>query len=153
MQIEPRATAAVRMTMPMVLLHLIVSPEISRTIAAAQPAPAPAAAGDMELVRARLVASMVAPPGSSSQLAAVKAAEALARQLRPNGTFPDIDYQERRRAAWPMIAHLTRVQSMAAAWRGAGTNTSSSAQLSTLLGKALLALNVWLAHDWRNPNW
>eukprot|EP01047_Picozoa_sp_COSAG01_P030316 COSAG01_NODE_2110_length_8408_cov_19.542183_1_plen_903_part_10 len=108
---------------------------------------------DMDMVRARLIASMVAPPGSSSQKAAVKAAEVLARELLSNGTFPDIDYHERRRAAWPMIAHLTRVQSMAAAWRGAGTNASSRAQLSPLLAKALSALNVWLVNDWQNPNW
>jgi hypothetical protein len=108
---------------------------------------------DMDMVRARLIASMVAPPGSSSQKAAVKAAEVLARELLSNGTFPDIDYHERRRAAWPMIAHLTRVQSMAAAWRGAGTNASSRAQLSPLLAKTLSALNVWLVNDWQNPNW
>ena len=46
-----------------------------------------------------------------------------------------------------MVAHLGRVRTMAAAWRGASNATGA------LLSETKLALDVWLRHDWQNPNW
>jgi hypothetical protein len=110
----------------------------------------PSSPGDMAIVKQRLTASMLAS-SAKQQAAAVKAAETLANQLLPNGTFPDIDYHEFRRAGWPMVAHLGRVTTMAAAWRG--SNGSSSASLAPLLANTMSALDVWLTNDWKNPNW
>ena len=116
--------------------------------AAAQPHSPPG--GDAAVVKRRLVAEML--PVLNQQAAAVKAAEALAATLLPNGTFPDINYHEFRRAGWPMVAHLGRVSTMAAAWRGAN-NGSATPTLAPLLSKTLSALDVWLTKDWKNPNW
>ena len=78
---------------------------------------------DTELVKQRLVAAMLPTP--AGEPAAIKAAHTLAAALESNGTWPDIDYHEFRRAGWPMVAHLGRVRTMAAAWRGASNATGA----------------------------
>lgn len=60
------------------------------------------------------------------------AAAALAAKLLPNGTWPDIDYHDFRRADWPMTAHLARVVQISAAWRGGNASlppTGGAAQV------------------------
>ena len=78
---------------------------------------------DTELVKQRLVAAMLPTP--AGEPAAIKAAHTLAAALESNGTWPDIDYHEFRRAGWPMVAHLGRVRTMAATWRGASNATGA----------------------------
>lgn len=111
---------------------------------------AAASANDMEVVKSRMLAGLV--PSKESEPAAITAAQGLAATLQPNGTWPDIDYREFRRASWPMVGHLVRVSSMAAAWRG-GSSTSSDPKFASLLAGTKLALELWLKNDWKNPNW
>jgi chondroitin AC lyase len=106
--------------------------------------------GDMATVKSRMLSDLL--PSQASEATAIKAAHTLAAKLQPNGTWPDIDYHEFRRAGWPMVEHLTRVSQLAAAWRG-GTNASSDSELLSLLASTRLALDLWLKNDWKNPNW
>lgn len=106
--------------------------------------------GDMSTVKSRLLSGLL--PSQATEPAAIKAAQTLAAELLPNGTWPDIDYHEFRRAGWPMVGHLTRVSTMAAAWRG-GSNVSSNPEMPSLLASTKLALDLWLKNDWKNPNW
>ena len=106
---------------------------------------APAAGDDLAIVTDRVVRSMLPSDAHAAQASAAQ----LGRQLLPNGSWPDIDYHEFRRAAWPMTSHLSRVSSMAGAWRADNTSAAAPA----LLANATSALECWLLHDWKNPNW
>ena len=68
-----------------------------------------------------------------------------ARQLEPDGSWPDIDYQSRQRAEWRTANHLNRTLAMAKAARVGGDRK--------LEQQTLRALEFWLEHDYRNPNW
>ena len=107
--------------------------------------------GGLQEVRQRVIQSML--PGNATSAQA--AARQLAAQLCPNGSWPDIDYHEFRRAGWPMVQHLVRVEQMAAAWRGSNASTPpvAGAAQAELLGNTTVALELWLNNDWKNPNW
>lgn len=68
-----------------------------------------------------------------------------ASQLKPDGSWPDIDYQSRERAEWRAATHLNRTLAMAKAAR--------LDQNRKLEQQTLRALDFWLDHDYRNPNW
>ncbi len=68
-----------------------------------------------------------------------------ASQLKPDGSWPDIDYQSRQRAEWRAATHLDRTLAMAKAAR--------LGQDWKLEQQTLHALEFWLDHDYRNPNW
>eukprot|EP01050_Picozoa_sp_SAG11_P035626 SAG11_NODE_13157_length_667_cov_1.709507_2_plen_131_part_01 len=61
-----------------------------------------ALASDLDLMASRVTQSLL-PGSAAAAAAALKAAEGLASRLQPNGTWPDIDYAERRRAGWPLV--------------------------------------------------
>ena len=103
----------------------------------------------MALLNRRLVQPLL--PAAANASAAVAAAQALAATLRPNGTFPNINYDVVRGRA----GHLSLCQQLAAAWRGpnASEPAPSGPAQAALLGKITLALELWLAHDYQDPNW
>jgi hypothetical protein len=141
--LPPRPVATVPTALLAPLMRLMIMAALALLAAAA--ASTVGDDNDTELVKQRLVAAMLPTP--AGEPAAIKAAHTLAAALESNGTWPDIDYHEFRRAGWPMVAHLGRVRTMAAAWRGASNATGA------LLSETKLALDVWLRHDWQNPNW
>ena len=118
--------------------------------AAAWSPPPPPPPDDLDVVRQRVVQSMLL--AESDLASAREAAAALGRALRPNGTWADIDYHDFRAAGWPMEEHLSRMVSMAKAWRGSSASApvdGGTAQ-ATLLTDTTRALEAWLLHDWKN---
>lgn len=108
---------------------------------------------DINAIAVRLAQKLL--PGELELAAARSAASKLAKSLRQNGTWPDIDYNDFRVAEWPMMRHLDRVVQMAAAWRGfnASAIVDDGPAQAALSNGTTRALKLWLLHDWKNPNW
>lgn len=72
------------------------------------------------------------------------------RTLGPQGAWPDIDYAGTNRSVWEAMTHLSRLQSMAAAW----ANPRSALYHNDSLDQAVnRAFDYWLYHRFYNPNW
>jgi chondroitin AC lyase len=80
----------------------------------------------------------------------VRIGRTMAASLCLNGTWPDLDYSERKRAGWPLLKHLNRVTSMASAWACPICTTHQDPQL---LSATLVALRWWLQANPQDPNW
>ncbi|MBB5066321.1 polysaccharide lyase family 8 super-sandwich domain-containing protein [Granulicella mallensis] len=76
--------------------------------------------------------------------------EFLMRSLRPDGTWPDVDYVSPLRSEWPASQHLIRVLSMA---KSAYLVRSAGHSDPALEASVLSALRYWLKKDPTNPNW
>lgn len=74
----------------------------------------------------------------------------LAGDLRADGSWSDIDYSSKDRAAWPVADHLSRVLVMAKALR---SPTPSSTRQESLAKSIHSALAYWRQHDFKCPNW
>ncbi|MFW6107840.1 MAG: polysaccharide lyase 8 family protein [bacterium] len=73
-----------------------------------------------------------------------------AQTLRPDGSWPDIDYRDRTRSGWPVARHLRRLHRMAQAFHAEARELPDRPELKK---KILAGIDHWLAHDYRNPNW
>ena len=121
-------------------------------VASTSPPPAAPTTRDADAVAVQLVATLLPKP---VHLAAARAnATRLGAALRPNGSWPDIDYHNFQRAEWPMVTHLDRIVQMATAWRGdnASAHVDTGPGQVALLRNVTTALKLWLAHRWTNPN-
>lgn len=70
--------------------------------------------------------------------------------LKPDGSWPDIDYKDSTRSGWKTASHLSRVLQMS---RALVDEESSLYYDSKLRDCTLKALDYWLENDFRNPNW
>jgi chondroitin AC lyase len=71
-------------------------------------------------------------------------------ELAPDGSWKDVDYNDKSRGFWKTGAHLRRTLAMAtlhADEKAAGTPDQA------LEAATLLAAHYWIVHDFRNPNW
>ena len=101
------------------------------------------ATGDMEIIRERVLRPYNTPVGINRILQIVD-------PIRPDGSWPDIDYNDLDRANWIAPDHLSNLRLMAQAY----TAKSSEQRGNPDLAKAIHAsLNYWLANDFQNPNW
>jgi chondroitin AC lyase len=76
--------------------------------------------------------------------------EAYIRALRPDGSWPDIDYTNKEPGAWLTARHPNRLQAMAEAYRKPGHPLAGSAELRAAI---LKGLEHWTRNDYVNPNW
>jgi chondroitin AC lyase len=123
------------------LFAFVCAPALS--FAAESPAMA-----DIATVRARYVDSILPPASADAFLQ--QEAQKYASLLRPDGSWPDIDYTASARSVWGTSDHLERVLTMAKSARLGRNAGHPDAELE---GKILLALKWWNDHDYRNPNW
>ena len=136
------SAAAVPVLAPVAVLAPLL---LFATAAAGVGPPAPWLPG----VQERVLQSLL-PQSSAECAAAVRIGQMMEKSLQPNGTWPDLDYAERKPAGWPLLKHLNRVTSMAAAHVCPICTTHRDPQL---LGAALLALRYWLKTEPQDPNW
>lgn len=94
---------------------------------------------DFALIRQRLSDWLSQSPINTSKTLAA------AQTLRPDGTWPDIDYANRDGGSWEPFEHLDRMRNLAVLFR-----SDSSAELSGLVRKALSA---WVERDPQCDNW
>ena len=94
---------------------------------------------DFALIRQRLSDWLAEQPiNANKSLAALQA-------LRPDGTWPDIDYANRDGGSWEPFEHLDRMRNLVILFRSDG-----SAELGTAVRKALIA---WVERDPQSDNW
>ena len=77
-------------------------------------------------------------------------AEHSLKAQRPDGSWPDVDYQDKTRAGWKTSRHLGNLRVLVLAYKTSG----SALQHSPALRQGVFAgLDYWLKHDFQNPNW
>lgn len=76
--------------------------------------------------------------------------ESWVRNLKENGRWSDIDYQDQERAGWKTLDHLRRVDSLCIAWSDPHTGFYHRSDVWHAID---LSLNDWLRHQYQNPNW
>lgn len=80
----------------------------------------------------------------------LEAVRLLVTSQQPDGTWKDVDYSHQSRSAWKTMEHLKRLGVLARAW---GLEESKLHGDSSVREAALRALDWWLEHRPRNPNW
>jgi len=95
---------------------------------------------DFALIRQRLSDWLSQSPINTSKTLAA------AHTLRPDGTWPDIDYANRDGGSWEPFEHLDRMRDLAILFRSG----SSPAELSATVRQALIA---WVERDPQSDNW
>ncbi len=122
-------------------------PAAAAAVQAAESA-SPAVAA-VAVVRQRYVQSLLPTEAAAVDYLHRQAARD-ATALKPDGSWPDIDYSAQDRSVWAAADHLDRVLLMAKsarAYRDAGRPDTD------LEGRINLALKWWTDHDYHNPNW
>src|SRR3954470_19463772 len=64
----------------------------------------------------------------SENVAEAKTVE-LADKMKPDGSWPDIDYTDKTRGGWPVADHLTRLNNMAILYTRTGSKLKGDEQL------------------------
>ena len=99
---------------------------------------------DMETVRARVVATMMAQRVDDARV------KELIATLRSDGTWPGIDYQDVRREAFAHTRHLTNMTLMCRAYKKKESSLRGKKELKNAIN---LSLNYWLTNDFICENW
>lgn len=76
--------------------------------------------------------------------------ESYRRRLRPDGSWPDVDYSNKERGGWLTYRHLSRTLAMTEAYRRPDHPLAGKPELRAAILKALAH---WAEHDYINPNW
>lgn len=76
--------------------------------------------------------------------------EGYVQALRPDGSWPDIDYANKEPGSWLTQRHLSRLLAMAAAYNKPNHPLAGNAELRTAI---LKTLGHWTEKDYVNPNW
>jgi chondroitin AC lyase len=109
------------------------------------PMPARVAANpDIELIRKRIIAELMTPAVNEDYV------RELIRTLRPDGTWPGIDYADTTRTAFEHTRHLAHLVQMSRAYKKKGSPLAGNKALKKALSSAL---DYWLAHDFICENW
>ena len=86
--------------------------------------------------------------GSLAVSMADKEADQLLSTLQADGSWPDIDYANQDRSAWPTARHGSRILQLV----GAANRTAGSDRTRILAG-VHRAFGFWIRHDFKCPNW
>lgn len=71
------------------------------------------------------------------------------KTLRPDGSWPDIDYADQSRSFWQLEKHLDRISAIALYARQCG----KAKEQTRARQAAVAALRYWFAGGFTNPNW
>ncbi len=70
--------------------------------------------------------------------------------LSSQGSWPDIDYKNKRRSSWLTRRHLSQVSTLVKAYAQKDSALYGDAKLKKAIDRSL---DFWLRNDFRNPNW
>jgi hypothetical protein len=101
-------------------------------------------AQDLDTLRARLYAGFQGSGGSAATI------RQWLGSLKTDGTWPDINYADSGRATWAPSTHVSRMQTMAQAYRNPAHVLHDSVSLKNGF---LLAFDAWIRLDPQSPNW
>jgi chondroitin AC lyase len=100
-------------------------------------------ADDLDLVRSRLEAAWLASANFTE-------AERWLTTQKADGSWPDIDSEDKRGTTWPLAEHMPRVQTLAKAYRAENSPLRGSSEVRQAIGRAL---EYWYQRDFINLNW
>ncbi|MGE4565666.1 MAG: hypothetical protein AB7F32_12395, partial [Victivallaceae bacterium] len=80
----------------------------------------------------------------------VDEAEKYLREIRPDGSWSDLDYQNTQPGRWPTQRHLARARLLALAYADPASRLAGRPEPAAA---ARRALEFWIKNDFRNPNW
>jgi len=102
------------------------------------------ASRDIAVIRERYVAQLTGrPPGEGTVRKYMKS-------LKPDGTWPDINYRDKNRSAWKPMNHVRRIEQIAKAYAAKGHGLAGDRALKDCVNRALAH---WLEKDYTAPNW
>ncbi len=108
-----------------------------------------AKSGDLQLLKTRIIERLL----NTARAEATKNAALVQRwmgELKPDGTWADIDYANQTRGDWRPAAHIRRVLTMARAYACAEHPLHGDPALRAAIHSAL---GHWLAYDYWCSNW
>lgn len=103
-----------------------------------------AAADDMSTLRANVVTWYTRDAASAERI------QRYVRTLKPNGSWPDVDYANTDRGGWLTYQHLSRTLTLARAYRKSGHSLAGDSDLRAAIESSL---GHWVERDYRNRNW
>ncbi|MDR2497891.1 MAG: polysaccharide lyase beta-sandwich domain-containing protein [Tannerellaceae bacterium] len=99
---------------------------------------------DIELLRKKFAAELLQAPVNEAQV------RAMMSDIRPDGTWPGIDYADTARTAFRHTIHLANMIQMSRAYKQKGSPLASNKDLKKAI---YLALDHWLRHNYICENW
>lgn len=101
-------------------------------------------ADDLEFIRERVLKEVLAPVVDDAEIGAWVSA------LKPDGSWPGIDYEDVSRTGFQHRIHVSRLMAMSLAYRKSGSAYLEDATLKASIGSAI---DFWIAHDFIADNW
>src|SRR5690606_22572922 len=99
---------------------------------------------DLEIIRARVIADLLAPPLDDQLVGR------LLKILRPDGSWDGIDYKDVSRTGFQHARHLDNMFHLSRAYRKSDSPWYQDPEMKKA---ALSALDFWLKHDFICDNW
>lgn len=103
-----------------------------------------AASSEIELLRQKVIAELMAPSVDETSVRELMSA------IRPDGTWPGIDYVDISRTGFQHTRHLNNMVEMSRAFKKKGTKLQGDKKLKAVI---FSALDYWLANDFICDNW
>ena len=104
---------------------------------------------DITTIRKRVLELSIWPPAENVPKV-VEAAIGFNRTLNSSCYWKDVDYFDQSIVVWKTEVHLFRLTTMLQALTVNGSRVQND---PGMLANAHCVLNVWLVHNWTNPNW
>lgn len=99
---------------------------------------------DLQIIKQRVVSDLIAHPVNET------AVRQLVKSIRPDGTWPGINYEDTSRTGFQHKDHLENMLALAQAYRKPGSPLYHDEAVKTTFSNAL---DFWLKHDFRCANW
>ncbi|GHT28367.1 chloramphenicol resistance protein [Bacteroidia bacterium] len=99
---------------------------------------------DIEFLRKNFISELLAPPVNETFV------RNLCVSLKPDGSWPGIDYVDTSRIAFQHTRHLTNLSQMSLAYKKKESKLKSNKELKKAIS---LSLDFWLKHDFICENW
>lgn len=102
------------------------------------------AVDDLEVIRNRVIGDLLEPGVNEAEVRSMVAT------MRPNGSWPTINYEDVSRTGFQHVRHLHNVLDLGRAYRKPGSPLYHNEDVKKA---AFVALDFWLAHDFISDNW
>jgi chondroitin AC lyase len=102
------------------------------------------ASPDLEIIRKRIIADLLEPQVNPARISE------LVKSIRPDGSWPGINYQDVSRTGFEHRIHLENMLELSRAYRKAASPYYMNAEVKKTVSAAL---DYWIAHDFICENW
>ena len=99
---------------------------------------------DLQTIKKRIISDLLGPPANSARV------QELIRTIRPDGSWPGINYKDTSRTGFQHSIHLENMFTLARAYRKEGNADYLNPEVKKTVSAAL---DFWIAHDFICENW